>query len=148
VISDLNNYESSRFISWPNPSLAPTKSTWLGALSPRDIWTPPVRIRDCKVQLGFPPELQKPVEDVVDAFLYLGPRDLRLSEQTPGDIALDADYMTELQRREALTAFPGDPPKSPDEMRAEILEEARHTILEGPPPPPDVKAIEASCRAR
>jgi hypothetical protein len=148
VISDLGNYDTSRFASWPNPSLVPTKGTWLGALSPSDIWTPPVGIIDCKVQIGFPPELQKPVEDVVDAFLYLGPRDLRLFESTPADIALDHEYMTELQRREALTAFPGTPPRSLEEMRAEILQEAQQPILEGPPPPPDVKAIEAECRAQ
>jgi alkanesulfonate monooxygenase SsuD/methylene tetrahydromethanopterin reductase-like flavin-dependent oxidoreductase (luciferase family) len=100
------------------------------------------------MQVGFPPELQKPVEDVVDAFLYLDPRDVRLFEPIPADIALDTAYMTELQRREALTAFPGTPPRSLEEMRDEILQEARHTILEGPPPPPDVKAIEESCRAQ
>jgi hypothetical protein len=148
VISDLGNYDTSRFASWPNPSLVPTKGTWLGALSPSDIWTPPIRVINCKMQVGFPPELQKPVEDVVDAFLYLGPRDVRLFEPTPADIALDTAYMTELQRREALTAFPGTPPRSLEEMRDEILQEAQHTILEGPPPPPDVKAIEESCRAQ
>jgi hypothetical protein len=30
----------------------------------------------------------------------------------PADIALDADYITELQRRESLTGFPGEPMKS------------------------------------
>jgi hypothetical protein len=148
VISDLGNYDTSRFVSWPNPSLVPTKGTWLGALSPSDIWTPGVTIIDCNVQIGFPRELQKHVEDVVDAFLYLGPRDLRLFEQTPADIALDKEYMTELARREALTAFPGVPARSPDEMRAEILQEGQYTFLEPPPPPPDVKAIEQSCRAQ
>jgi len=33
-------------------------------------------------------------------------------------------------------------------MRDEILQEAQHTILEGPPPPPDVKAIEEPCHAQ
>jgi hypothetical protein len=148
VISDLGNYDASRFVSWPNPSLVPTKGTWLGALSPSDIWDAGVRIIDCKVQNGFPPELQKPVEDVVDAFVYLGPRDLRLAEPTPADIALDHEYMTELQRRASLTAFPGAPQRSLEEMRAEILQEAQQTILEAPPPPPDVKGIEESCRAQ
>ncbi len=147
VISDLGNYDTSRFASWPNPSLVPTRGTWLGDLSPSDIWTPGARIIDCKVEVGFPPELQKPVGDVVDAFLYLGPRDLRLSEPTPADIALDDAYMTELQRREALTAFPETPARSLADMRAEILQEAQHVLLDGPPPPPDVKAIEESCRA-
>jgi len=148
VISDLGDYDTSRFASWPNPSLVPTKGTWLGALSPSDIWDAGVRIIDCKVQNGFPPELQRPLEDVVDALLYLGPRDVRLLEPTPADIALDTEYMTELHRRESLTAFPGTPPRSLDEMRDEILQQAQHPILEGPPPPPDVKAIEETCRAQ
>jgi len=148
VISDLSNYDTSRFASWPNPSLVPTKGTWLGALAPSDIWTPPTRTINCKVQVGFPPELQKPVEQVVDAFLYLGPRDVRLFEPTPADIALDTAYMTELQRREALTGFPGAPPRSLEDMRDEILQEAQHPILEGPPPPPDVNTLEERCRAQ
>ena len=148
VISDLGNYDTSRFAAWPNPSLVPTRGTWLGALSPSDIWDPGLRILDCKVQSGFPSELQKPVADVIDAFLYLGPRDLRLAEPTPGSIALDDEYMTELQRREGLTVFPGTPARSVEEMRHEILQEARHTLLPAPPPAPDVKAIEQSCRAQ
>jgi hypothetical protein len=149
VISDLGIYETSRFASWANPSLVPIKGTWLGALSPSDIWTPHVRNINCKVQIGFPPELQKPVEDVVDAFLYLGPRDLRVLEPIPADIALDHEYMTELQRREALTAFPGSPPPmSLEELRTEILQMAQQPIREPPPPPPDVKALEAECRTQ
>jgi len=38
---------------------------------------------------------------------YLGPQDLRLAEQVPADIALDADYMTESLRRIALAGLPG-----------------------------------------
>jgi len=148
VISDLGHLDTSRFASWPNPSLVPTKGTWLGALSPRDIWSSPVRMVNCKVLNGLPPELQKPVETVVDAFLYLGPRDVRLFEPTPADIALDTEYMTELQRREALTAPPGTTPRSMEESRDDILQEAQYTILEGPPPASDPKAIEQSCRAQ
>lgn len=148
VISTLGNHDTRRFASWPNPSLVPTRGTWLGALSPSDIWTPGLRIIDCKVQIGFPPALQKPVEGVVDAFLYLGPRDLRLSEPIPASIALDTEYLTELQRREALTAVPGAPERSLEELRAEILRAAQQPLLDGPPPPPDVKAIEAECRAQ
>jgi hypothetical protein len=42
--------------------------------------------------------MQKPMETFVDAFLYLGPQEFRLNEPMPADIALDADYMAELQR--------------------------------------------------
>ena len=34
----------------------------------------------------------------VDAFLYLGPQDLRLKEKLPADIALDEDYRSESQK--------------------------------------------------
>jgi hypothetical protein len=70
VISDLGIYDMNRtaapispFALWPNPSLALTKGTWLGALMLRDIFPPPIMIdRDCKVHVNFPPGLQKPME--------------------------------------------------------------------------------------
>ena len=148
VISDLGIYDTSGFAAWPNPSLATIKGTWLGALPPSAIWDAGVRMIDCKVQSGFPPEMQKPVENIVDAFLYLGPRDLRLAEPTPAGVALDQEYMTELARREALTGFPGRPPMSLEDVRAEILQEAQQPIRPLPPPPPDVKTLEAECRAK
>jgi len=43
--------------------------------------------QDCNVHREFPKVLQKPMEDLVDAFLYLGPQDLRLREKIPADIA-------------------------------------------------------------
>src|ERR1051325_8055230 len=148
VISNLGNYDTSHFALWPNPSLVPTKGTWLGALSPSGRRAPAITAINCKGQVRFPPQLEKVGRVVVDSFLYLGPRGLRLFEPRPADIALDPAYMTELQRREALTAFPGTPPRSLEEMRDEILQEAQHTILEGPPPPPARKAIEERCRGR
>jgi hypothetical protein len=45
------------------------------------------------------------MEEFVDAFLYFGPQDLRLKEQMPADAASDTDFMTELQRREAMSGF-------------------------------------------
>jgi len=49
---------------------------------------------------------------MVDAYLYLGPRDLQLSEPRPAEISLDKDYMTELQRRATLSLL-GDEPVNP-----------------------------------
>jgi hypothetical protein len=46
------------------------------------------------------------MEELADAFLYLGPQDLRLREQLPADIALDEDYLKELNRRMVLVGFP------------------------------------------
>jgi len=115
VISDLANFDtdlstlsSSPFATWPAPSLARAKGTWLGALGlthffPPTIWTD----SDCNVYNEFPKNEQKPMADLVDAFLYLGPQDLRLTEPMPADIALDVDYMAESLRREALAGLPG-----------------------------------------
>jgi hypothetical protein len=47
------------------------------------------------------------MEHYIDAFLYVGPQEFRLSEPMPANIALDADYMTELRRRESLMGFAG-----------------------------------------
>ncbi len=115
VISDLGDFEanmpalsSSPFATWPVPSLVRIKGTWLGALGlgnffPPTIWTD----KDCNVHNEFPKNEQKPMEDLVDTFLYLGPQGLRLKGQMPADIALDRAYMAELLRRMALMGLPG-----------------------------------------
>jgi hypothetical protein len=157
VISDLGVYDTKRPVAsisplamWPNPSIALTKGTWLGALSLSDIFPPGVWFDpDCNVQIAlFPPRLEKqahkPMEHYIDAFLYLGPQEFRLSEPMPANIALDADYMTELRRRESLMGFPG-PSKSQKEFSDEIVQASQNPILEGAPPPPDIRAITQSC---
>jgi hypothetical protein len=153
VISDLGVYDTNRpvgsispFASWPNPSIALTKDTWLGALSVSDILPPMIWFGpDCKVHVSFPPKLQKqfqgPIEHFIDAFLYLGPQEFRLMEPMPADIALDADYMTELRRQESLVGFPGAS-KSPKEVSDEIVQQAQNPILEGITKLPDTRAIE------
>jgi hypothetical protein len=159
VISDLGVYDTNRpvgsishFALWPNPSIALTKGTWLGALLLSDVFQPGIMVDpDCKVQIVlFPPRLQKqaekPVEHYIDAFLYLGPQEFRLKEPMPADIALDADYMTELRRRQSLMGFlGGEPSKSPKDFNDDIVREAQNPILEGAPPPPDTRAIAQSC---
>jgi len=157
VISDLGVYDTNRPVAsisplakWPNPSIALTKGTWLGALSLSDIFPPGVWFdRDCNVQIAlFPPKLQKqvqkPLEHFIDAFLYLCPQEFRLKEPMPADIALDADYMTELRRRESLIGLPGAS-KSQKEFSDEIVQASQNPILEGAPPPPDIRAIAQSC---
>ena len=39
---------------------------------------------------------------MVDAYLYLGPRDLQLREPAPADVFLDQAYMTEMKRRAVI----------------------------------------------
>jgi hypothetical protein len=114
VVSDLGTYDtdspalaSSPFVSWPIPSFARAKGTWLGALDLSAFLPAGIAIdKDCNVHMNNPKSLQRPMEDFVDAFLYFGPQDLRLKEQIPADVTSDSDYMTELQRREAMSGFP------------------------------------------
>jgi hypothetical protein len=80
---------------------------------------------DCIVHKEFPKHLQKPMADLVDAFLYLGPLDLQLKEQIPADIALDVDYRRELQRRDSLPEFPGAAPRA----TTQTLQEENHGIM-------------------
>jgi hypothetical protein len=132
------------FAGWPVPALVRAKGTWLGALDLGHFLPPPFMIdRDCKVHNEFPKPLQKPMEELVDAFLYLGPPDLSLKEQFPADIALDADYEKELQRRESLRGMP----PMPRETNQEIVDEAENP-LDVLPPPPDTKLMEQDCLER
>jgi hypothetical protein len=65
----------------------------------------------------------------------------------PADIALDADYMTELRRRESLIGFPGESSKSQKEFSDEIVQKAQNPILEGAPKLPNARDVEQSCLA-
>ena len=84
VISHLGTFDedqpilsASPFASWPTPSLARAKGTWLGALDLSHFLPAPIRVDEhCNVHTEFPKPLQRPMEDLVDAFLYLGPGEL------------------------------------------------------------------------
>jgi len=104
----LSSLSQNPFAGWPDPSVALAKGTWLGALDLTHFYPPPDFVdQDCNYHRAFPKLLQGPMENLVDAFLYLGPQDLRLSEKIPADIVLAADYMKEWQRRQALPGSPG-----------------------------------------
>lgn len=92
-----------RFASWPVPSLALAKGTWLGAMEMGQFSPPGFRLdRNCKPVYDDP--LHKPMDELADAFLYLGPSDLTLREPLPADVALDAAYMKKwLWRQSVLT---------------------------------------------
>lgn len=131
IVQDLGNFDlaapsqhGAPFADWPYPSLVEAKSTRLGALGlghfePPSLWTDD----DCNVHDEFPKNEQKPMADLVDAFLYLGPGDLQLNEKMPADIALDTPYMTELLRRETLVGLPA----------AKTLQDADEQIVAGAP---------------
>jgi hypothetical protein len=155
VISDLLTFDDNLlgvprnpFAAWPVPSLAMARGTWVGALDIGHFFPPLIRFdKDCNVVNGFPQDVQKPMAELVDAFLYLGPPELALTEQMPADIALDADYRKEVLRRVVLTGPPGMPAIPKEERDAEIVKSAEHPILEMPPPP-DPKAMKQSCLDR
>lgn len=60
----------------------------------------------------------------------------------PADIALDANYMTELRRRESLM---GEPSQSPKDFIDETILEAQNPILEGAPKPSEASELRQSC---
>jgi len=81
--------------TWTVGSLAPLKGTWIGALHPRLRW-PQLKnatLVDSKVE----PKL----EDVADAWLYVGPRDLLTESLAFPGIYRD-EYWKELNRRNTL----------------------------------------------
>jgi hypothetical protein len=60
-----------RLASWPKPSLALVKGTWLGEID--SSLTVGVLIRSPERDEPFSPYEGTKLEDLVDAFLYLGP---------------------------------------------------------------------------
>jgi hypothetical protein len=142
VISDLQSFDtglptlsSSPFAKWPVPSLAIAKDTWLGNLYLGRFIPPYVTIdKDCKLEGDYPKEYQKPVSDLVDAFLYLGPQDLTLKEPIPGDIVLDTEYMTEYARRANLMGFRGAMGGDLKEFDLQIVKGAENPLYVPPKP--------------
>lgn len=134
--TDLPTLSSSPFVTWPIPSLARTKGTWLGALDLSHFLPPATRIdQDCNVHRGFPKALQQPIEDLADAFLYFGPSDLRLGEKIPADIALDVSYRAEFQKGGAMLGFPQAASETPKEFDQQIVNSAQNPLFVIPKPP-------------
>jgi hypothetical protein len=133
--TDSPTLSSSPFATWPIPSLTRAKSTWLGALDLGHFIPPGIRIdQDCIVHREFPKALQKPMEDFVDAFLYLGPQDLRLKEKLPADIALDVTYRAELQKGGAMFGFPEAATETKEEFDQQIVNGAGSPLFVVPKP--------------
>jgi hypothetical protein len=105
-LADLNVKLEARMAAWPKPTLVVIKDTWLGALETTAIVPPLIgpdrRPRDPFAGLTF--------GDMVDAYLYLGPRDsLTRSNPTPETLK-DHAYLNELNRRsQILLGRPFDP---------------------------------------
>lgn len=111
-----NDQYEARMASWPVPSLVQDmKGTWLANLLDMTFSTGnitfgvpdygklPAGPAPAKGTFSEPPDqAESKFSEMVDAYLYFGPRDLLLNEPTPAEIVLDKDYMTELQRRVAI----------------------------------------------
>jgi hypothetical protein len=142
IVSDLGAFDTdlpslydSKFVNWPIPALARAKGTWLGALDLSHFLPSPTRIdQDCNVHHEFPKILQKPMEDLVDAFLYFGPQDLRLREKIPADIALDVNYRTDFQRGGDMLGFPNATSETPNEFDQQIVNTANNPLFSIPKP--------------
>lgn len=105
----------SRFANWPVPSLALAKGTWLGTMDLSHVFPVPFHLdQNCKPVYDFP--RKKPIADLVDAFLYLGPNDLRLATPIPADVVLNTDYMTKWLWRRSLIEQPADTLKQFDQQ--------------------------------
>jgi len=150
-----NDEFESRMAAWPIPSLVEDMAgTWLADLLDKThtLGGTLVMFRfgkdgkrtETPVDFGGVPPLK-----MVDAYLYLGPRDLMLKDLHPAEVFLDKDYMAEMKRRAAIMG-PGpvtdqaDPEKisdrdyspffyDPDEMQKMM---GFQKMGVGPPEPP------------
>jgi hypothetical protein len=86
--------------------------------------------------------------DMVDAYLYLGPADLLLSEPRPAEIFLNKEYMAELRRRaeiigDRFLTYQTEPDQVSDDQFSPFLYGAFHAGHQGPTvivePPPKSK---------
>jgi hypothetical protein len=117
-LEQFNGKFEARMASWPVPSLVTDiHGTWLADLldmshttgniffgMPDNGGKIPVGPAPAKGTFsGTPEEAEAPFSKNVDAYLYLGPRDLLLNEPVPAEILLDKEYIAELQRRTAIT---------------------------------------------
>ena len=75
-----------RMAGWPVPSVVSLRGTWLDSL--------PAGYFDPEDEAGTLPGYRG-----VDAYVYLGPRDLLLMEPAPAATMLDTAYIAELRRR-------------------------------------------------
>jgi hypothetical protein len=83
-----SNRLEERMKSWPVPSLAPIKGTWLADLD--ELYYVEARVR---ADPGWE------ITDLADAYLYLGPRKSLLREPIPDDILNDQSYLDKLNKR-------------------------------------------------
>jgi hypothetical protein len=154
VISELGTFgqnspdlSKTLFAGWPIPALARVKGTSVGKLDLKKFLPPPyIMDQDCNPHTDFTGPLRKPVEELFDAILYLGPQDLRLSEKVPADILLDAGYMKERRRRAALPGSPAPAAQTSEGLDRQIVEQAANPLFKIEAPPLSAAEIEQAVR--
>jgi len=88
-------------ISWPKPSLALVKDTWLGGLS-ADLITPVGYMKTSPDGPWVPipsPFKGETIQDLTDAYLYLGPKASMQEDTLSPEVERDEAYKRELSRR-------------------------------------------------
>jgi hypothetical protein len=100
----------TKMASWPVPSLARTKGTWLS-----DFANPPRPLGIRAVEAQQTTEVSP--SDPVDAYLYLGPPNLLLKELPSAYVFTDDMLRAELQRRQAAAGLPYGATIDPDNVR-------------------------------
>ena len=151
-----NDEFESRMAAWPIPSLVQDMAgTWLADLLDKTHTLGGMLVMFRVGKDGKRTETPVdsggvPFSKTVDAYLYLGPRDLLLKDPHPAEIFLDKDYMAEMKRRAAIMG-PGpvtdqaDPEKisdrdyspffyDPNEMQKMMGSQKMMPL--GPTPPP------------
>jgi hypothetical protein len=104
-LAKFNDEFESRMASWPIPSLVQEMTgTWLADLLNMTYSSGAVIItKDAAGKLSESREgVIAGFSKMVDAYLYLGPRDLLLKEPRPAEIFLNTEYMAEMHRRAAI----------------------------------------------
>lgn len=117
-----NEELESRLTSWKPGMLAPIEGTWLGSLHPRLRWP---QIAKDRLKGAEAPSRDPKLEDVADAWLFVGMRDT-LTEVLPHPRIYRDDYWNELNRRHMLVW--GKRLDAPDNMQAEFNTSGRYYV--------------------
>lgn len=102
-----NEELEQRLASWPKPGLAQVKNTWLGDLSPGVAYPVSnaiiILLPDGSRVPGSSQFQGMKFQDMTDAYLYLGPKDSVIIDDTiPPEVRQDEEYKRELERRRQL----------------------------------------------
>ena len=117
-----NEELESRLVSWKPGMLATIQGTWLGSLDPRFRWP---QMAGAKLTALDAPNREPKLEDVADAWLFVGMRD-SLTEVLPHPRIYRDDYWNELNRRNMIVY--GKRIDEPDNLQAEFNTSARYYV--------------------